>query len=176
MGFLRGSRNNTAYLGQDVSEHSFNEGIHSTNRVRVLLSRDDEVHKRGYNIISTALRNEGYEVILGGAQTPREVANSALMEDVDIIGYHIMTGAPEVIVPAILDNMRVLGIEDKPLIVGGIVPLGRIPQLKALGVVEVFLPTSSLAVILSVIKDLGKRNRRILNDPRSPSVKRLDNS
>jgi methylmalonyl-CoA mutase, C-terminal domain len=137
-----------------------NEDVPLTHRVRVLLSRDDEAHRRGYNVIATFLRNEGYEVILGGTQTPREIAMAAVSEDVDIIGYHIMTGAPEVLVPLILENMRALDIGDRPLILGGIVPLPLIPKLKALGVAEVFLPSSSLATIISGIRKLLKQEEK----------------
>jgi methylmalonyl-CoA mutase C-terminal domain/subunit len=122
-------------------------------RLRILLSRDDELHTRGYFLLARLFREQGWEVILGGVQTPREIATTALAEDVDLIGYHIMTGAPEILVPSLVENLKALNC-DKPIVVGGIIPPQLIPQLKALGVKEIFTPGSSLDAITRCIGQL----------------------
>lgn len=124
-------------------------------RIKILLSRDDELHTRGYYLLARIFREQGWEVILGGVQTPREIAATALAEDVDLIGYHIMTGAPEILVPMLFDSLRERGVSDKPVVVGGIIPPHLIPQLKQWGVKEVFVPGSSTEAIVKFIRDLA---------------------
>ena len=57
--------------------------------IRFLLSRDDWYHQRGYWVLASALRNAGTEVVLGGIQTPKDLVETAIQEDVDIIGYTV---------------------------------------------------------------------------------------
>ena len=101
--------------------------------IRVLLSRDDFGHTRGYWLVATVLKDAGFEVIVGGEQIPREIVATAIQEDVDIIGYHIMQGAPKVLIPMLFEKMRKKGIEDTPVVVGGIVPKKDEALIKSLG-------------------------------------------
>jgi|YNPNPStandDraft_1061719.scaffolds.fasta_scaffold00218_28 methylmalonyl-CoA mutase C-terminal domain/subunit len=123
--------------------------------VSVLISRDDFYHQRGYWVVANSLKNAGMEVILGGIQTPREIARTALQEDVDVIGYRIMQGAPRILVPLLLERMRELGIEDKPIVVGGIVPAKEEELIRGLGVKDVFHPFTPLSVLVERVKALG---------------------
>ena len=121
---------------------------------RVLLSRDDELHTRGYFILARALREAGLEVVLGGVQTPREAARAALEEDVEVLGYRIMTGAPEILVPRLLESLRAEGRGELPVVIGGIVPPWQVPQLLSLGVRGVFVPGRSLQEIVRCFQQL----------------------
>ena len=121
---------------------------------RVLLSRDDELHTRGYFILARALREAGLEVVLGGVQTPRETARAALEEDVEVLGYRIMTGAPEILVPRLLESLRAEGRGELPVVIGGIVPPWQVPQLLSLGVRGVFVPGRSLQEIVRCFQQL----------------------
>ena len=121
---------------------------------RVLLSRDDELHTRGYFILARALREAGLEVVLGGVQTPRETARAALEEDVEVLGYRIMTGAPEILVPRLLESLRAEGRGELPVVIGGIVPPWQVPQLLSLGVKGVFVPGNSLQEIVRCFQQL----------------------
>lgn len=129
--------------------------------IRFLLSRDDWYHQRGYWVISNILKDSGIDVILGGIQTPREIANTALQEDPDVIGYRIMDGAPEVLVPNLLDRMEEKGITDIPVVVGGIVPKKAEKTIRDEGVEEVFHPHTNLEAIVDRVKAIGKKARSV---------------
>jgi len=125
-------------------------------KIRILLTRHTlDGHEAGYNILATGLREHGIEVILGGAQLPEEIADTAIQEDVDFIGFRTMAGDPIYLVETIFQKLRDKGV-DIPIIVGGIIRSREIPQLKQMGVVEVFGPGSSI----DSIADLMKRSHR----------------
>jgi methylmalonyl-CoA mutase C-terminal domain/subunit len=123
--------------------------------IKFLLSRDDLTHQRGYWIIASALREAGIEVVLGGIQVPQEIVETAIQEDVDIIGYRIMQGSPKVLVPSLFEKMRQRAIHDVAVVVGGIVPEKDEALLKELGVKEVFHPLTPLQHIVDRIKSIG---------------------
>ena len=124
--------------------------------MRMLLTRHPlDGHEAGYNVLVMGLREHGIEVILGGAQLPEEIADTAIQEDVDFIGFRTMAGDPIYLVETIFQKLRDKGV-DIPIIVGGIIRSREIPQLKQMGVVEVFGPGSSI----DSIADLMKRSHR----------------
>ena len=122
--------------------------------IRFLLSRDDYYHQRGYWVLASALRDAGIEVLLGGIQTPEEMVQTAVQEDIDIIGYRIMDAAPKILIPILFDAMKAEQIQDIPVVVGGIVPKSEELIIKALGVKEVFHPYSPLETIVQRIKEI----------------------
>lgn len=124
--------------------------------VRFLLSRDDMTHQRGYWVIANALREAGFEVILGGNQIPREIVETAIQEDVDMIGYRIMQGSPKVLVPILLDKMKERGIEHLPVVVGGIIPEKDEAIIKEAGVKEVFHPLTPMEQIVERMKGISR--------------------
>ena len=124
--------------------------------LRFLLSRDDMTHQRGYWVIASALREAGFEVILGGSQIPREIVETAIQEDVDIIGYRIMQGSPKVLVPILLDKMKEEGIGNVPVVVGGIIPKKDEAIIKEAGVKEVFHPLTTMEQIIERMKCIGR--------------------
>lgn len=123
-------------------------------RIRILLSRDDWYHQRGYWVLATAFRDAGLEVLLGGIQTPEEIVQTAVQEDVDIIGYRIMDAAPKVLLPILFDRMEAEGILNIPVVVGGIIPRAEEKIIKEIGVKAVFHPFSPLESIVDKIKEL----------------------
>ena len=125
--------------------------------LRFLLSRDDIGHQRGYWVVASALREAGIEVIVGGMQLPKEIAETALQEDVDIIGYRIMQGAPAVLSGILLEKMKEKGIEDIPVVVGGIISKKEDAELRAMGAKDVFHPLTPLDKIVESIKGIGER-------------------
>ena len=122
-------------------------------RIRLLLSRDDWYHQRGYWVLATAFRDAGLEVLLGGIQTPEEIVQTAIQEDVDIIGYRIMDAAPKVLIPILFDQMKAEGILHIPVVVGGIIPRAEEKIIKEIGVKAVFHPFSPLDTIVDRIKE-----------------------
>ena len=98
-------------------------------------------HDRGAKIIARALRDAGMEVIYTGLhQTPEQIVETAIQEDVDAIGVSILSGAHMTLVPKIVDLLKGNEAEDIHVFVGGTIPKGDIPKLKELGVGEIFTP------------------------------------
>ena len=127
----------------------------SAERLRVLMVTDSIGHTRGYHLVSTALRDAGLEVILGGVQTPSEVAGTVVQEDVDVVGYHIMCGDPAALVSALFQEFRKRGRKDIGVVVGGTVLPWKAEELQQLGVKGVFLPGSTLKRISDFFADLA---------------------
>ena len=125
--------------------------------MKFLLSRDDAYHRRGYWVVAQALREAGVEVLLGGQQMPRAIVETAMQEDVDVIGYRIMQAAPKIVVPKLLALMSEKGISDVPVVVGGIVPEKDEVLLRELGVKAVFHPLTPLEAIVSHVRIIGGR-------------------
>ena len=128
-------------------------------KIRFLLSRDDYYHQRGYWVLASALRDAGMEVILGGIQIPSEMVQTAVHEDVDIVGYRIMDAAPNILIPVLFDEMQQNGIPDMPVVVGGIIPKKDEIFIKELGVKAVFHPYSPLAMIIEQIEGIVSEAR-----------------
>jgi methylmalonyl-CoA mutase C-terminal domain/subunit len=101
---------------------------------------DSPGHSSGYYVVAHGLRDAGIEVIRGGDRTPREIAEAALEEDIDYIGYRIMDGAPSMLVSRLREHLRALGLEDTQVVVGGIIPKSDFPLLRRLGVRGIFTP------------------------------------
>jgi len=115
-------------------------------------------HEAGYNILATGLREHGIEVILGGAQLPEEIAETAIEEDVDFIGYRNMAGDPIYLVDALFQKLREKGA-DIPVIMGGIIRSREVSQLKGMGVIEVFGPGSSIDSIADFVKNYDRASQ-----------------
>jgi methylmalonyl-CoA mutase C-terminal domain/subunit len=122
--------------------------------IRVLIAKPGlDGHDRGAKVIARALRDAGMEVIYTGLrQTPEMIVEAAIQEDVDVIGLSILSGAHTTLVPRIMDLAREAGIEDVPVIVGGIVPNGDVPALTAVGVRAVFGPGTPTGAVAEYIR------------------------
>ena len=131
--------------------------------IRFLLSRDDYYHQRGYWLLAGALRNAGMEVILGGIQTPKEIVQMAIQEDVDIIGYRVMDASPRIVIASLFEEMRENGIGDIPVVVGGIVPEKDESLIKEMGVKEVFHPHTPLEKVIEHVEAVAIGERQTSN-------------
>ena len=125
----------------------------SQRKIRVLVAKPGlDGHDRGAKVIARALRDAGMEVIYTGLrQTPEMIAAAALQEDVDAVGISILSGAHKTLCPRIVNLLRENGMDDTLVLVGGIVPNEDIPDLKAMGIAEVFLPGTSTEDIVKFI-------------------------
>ena len=109
-------------------------------------------HDRGAKIIARALRDAGMEVIYTGLhQTPEQIAETVIQEDADAVGLSILSGAHMTLVPRIVELLHDQGIDDVVVTVGGTIPSEDIPELKKLGVAEVFTPGASTQDIIEFI-------------------------
>lgn len=124
------------------------------HRIRVLVAKPGlDGHDRGIKVVARALRDAGMEVIYTGLrQTPEMIAESALQEDVDVVGVSILSGAHMVLIPSILDLLKANGQEGVKIFVGGIVPDDDVPILKDLGVIEIYGPGTSTDDIVNDIR------------------------
>lgn len=128
----------------------------STHAVRILIAKPGlDGHDRGAKVIARALRDAGMEVIYTGLrQTPEMIAEAALQEDVDVVGLSILSGAHMALVPRIREVMNANGLEDVPLIIGGIIPDDDKPVLAELGVRGIFGPGTSTETIVAHIHEM----------------------
>jgi methylmalonyl-CoA mutase C-terminal domain/subunit len=122
---------------------------------RVLLGKPGlDGHDKGMNVISAWLRDAGIEIVyLGPFQTAEKIVKSAIQEDVDVIGLSFLGGGHLEHVQDILAIMKENNL-DIPIAVGGIIPKEDIPQLKEMGVKEVFPPNSPMESIVDCINKL----------------------
>lgn len=110
-------------------------------------------HDRGALVVARALRDAGMEVIYTGLrQSPEQVVEAALQEDVDAIGVSILSGAHNYLLERILALLKEKGMENVLVFAGGIIPDDDIPHLKSLGVAEVFQPGSSTEAVVSFLR------------------------
>ncbi|MBI2816286.1 MAG: cobalamin B12-binding domain-containing protein [Acidobacteria bacterium] len=123
-------------------------------RIRVVVAKPGlDGHDRGAKVIARALRDAGMEVIYTGLrQSPEQIVNTALQEDADVIGLSILSGAHTTIVPQLMSLLKQRELEDIVVLIGGIIPDADVPQMKALGVAEVFQPGASLDSIVRFIQ------------------------
>ena len=125
-------------------------------RIRVLIAKPGlDGHDRGAKIIARALRDAGMEVIYTGIRrTPREIVESAIEEDVDVIGLSCLSGAHQILFEKVLRLLKEKNADDIPVIGGGIIPEADRVKLKEMGVKEIFGAGSPIDEIINFIKGL----------------------
>ncbi len=111
-------------------------------------------HDRGARVIARAFRDAGFEVVYTGLhQTPEQIVAAALQEDIDLIGLSVLSGAHMYLFQRVLELLKANKADDVMVIGGGIIPEEDIPELKKLGIKEMFLPGTSLDDIVNWVKD-----------------------
>ena len=105
-------------------------------------------HDRGAKVIARALRDAGNEVIYSGLhQTPEQIVETALQEDVAGIGLSVLSGAHMTLFPRVVELLRERGVTDIVVFGGGIIPGDDIVALKAAGLAAIFTPGTPLAEV-----------------------------
>ncbi len=129
-------------------------------RLRLLVGKPGlDGHSNGAEQVAVRARDAGFEVIYQGIRlTPEQIVAAAVAEDVHCVGLSILSGSHMELVPAVLDGLRQQGLEDLPVIVGGIIPSADAAKLKELGVAAVFTPkdfglTEIMGGIVRAIRD-----------------------
>ncbi len=130
--------------------------------IKILVAKPGlDGHDRGAKIVSNALRDAGMEVIYTGLhQTPDMIVEAAVQEDVDVVSLSILSGAHMGLFQRVRTQMNDQGLENVPLIGGGIIPDEDVPKLKALGVNEVFGPGTDTRDIVKYVKSLFKEKAK----------------
>ena len=129
-------------------------------RIRVVIAKPGlDGHDRGAKVVARALRDAGMEVIYTGLrQSPEQIVTAAEQEDAQVIGLSILSGAHLSICRRVLALLRERGMEGVKVFVGGIIPAPDVPELKRMGVAEVFLPGASTRdVVGSIESAVGSR-------------------
>jgi methylmalonyl-CoA mutase C-terminal domain/subunit len=126
-----------------------------SRKIRVVVAKPGlDGHDRGAKIIARALRDAGMEVVYTGLhQTPEQIVETALQEDADAIGLSILSGAHMTLVPRIVELLKEQEAEEIVVVVGGTIPNQDIPELKELGVAEVFTPGAPTQAIIDFIRE-----------------------
>jgi methylmalonyl-CoA mutase, C-terminal domain len=122
--------------------------------IRVLVAKPGlDGHDRGAKIVARALRDGGMEVVYTGLhQTPEQIVEAALQEDVQCVGLSIHSGAHMTLFPRVVDLLRERGADDIVVFGGGIIPHGDIIELKQQGVAEIFTPGARTTDIVEWVK------------------------
>ena len=123
---------------------------------RVLLAKPGlDGHDRGVKVVARALRDAGMEVIyLGLHQTPEQIVQAAIEEDVGVVGLSSLAGAHMTIFPKVIELLRERGASDIKVIGGGIIPDKDIDELERQGVATIFTPGTVTSEIVSFVQDL----------------------
>ena len=126
----------------------------SNRKIRVVVAKPGlDGHDRGAKIIARALRDAGMEVIYTGLhQTPEQIVETVLQEDADAAGLSILSGAHMTLVPKVIELLKAQDAGDVVVTVGGTIPAQDIPELKELGVAEVFTPGAPTQAIIDYIQ------------------------
>lgn len=124
-------------------------------KIRVLVAKPGlDGHDRGAKVVARALRDAGFEVIYTGLrQTPEQIAEAALQEDVNVVAMSILSGAHGHLFPKVVSLVREKGMDDVLIIGGGVIPDTDIPALKEAGIAEVFTPGTPTTDVVNFIKE-----------------------
>lgn len=125
------------------------------SKIRVLIAKVGlDGHDRGAKIVARSLMDAGMEVIYTGLrQTAEQIATAAVQEDADVVGLSFLSGDHMVLVPKVMQTIKEKGLQNIMVIAGGIILKHQIPELKKMGVHEVFLPGTPPAKIASYIQE-----------------------
>lgn len=123
--------------------------------LRILVAKPGlDGHDRGAKVVARAFRDAGFEVIYTGLrQTPEQVVNTAIQEDVDAVSLSLLSGAHNTLFPKVVELLKEKGAGDIPVFGGGVIPVDDIPGLKEAGVKEIFTPGATTDEIISWVKE-----------------------
>lgn len=132
-------------------------------KIRVLLCKPSlDMHSRGIMVIARALRDAGMEVVYLEASPDvgaKEIIQTQMQEAADVIGMSILSGSPAVIVSKLINLRNQNGLQDVPVVIGGIIPDEEVRELKDMGVAAVFQPGTSMGEIVGTIRKLATGGR-----------------
>ncbi|RDB37242.1 MAG: methylmalonyl-CoA mutase [Spirobacillus cienkowskii] len=155
-----------SFLARSFHFFLSSENVHSGGHVlggvsfskipRVLIAKCGlDGHDRGAKYIAKALRDAGMEVIYTGVrQSTDDVAQTAIQEDVDIVGLSLLSGAHNTLFPKLIEALKNQGGGDIPVFGGGVIPKSDIPYLKSIGVKAIFTPGTTVEDVIKEIKKI----------------------
>lgn len=128
-------------------------------KIRVLVAKPGlDGHDRGAKVVARALRDAGMEVIyVGLKQTPEQIVETAIQEDVDVIGLSCLSGAHTYLFPKVMELLKENGVDDILVTCGGIIPDDDVDMLKECGIEGIFGPGCSTDEIVEYIRKNVKK-------------------
>ena len=134
-----------------------------TSPIRVLLAKVGlDGHDRGVKVVARTLRDAGMDVVYSGLhRTPEEVVNTAIQEDVDVLGVSLLSGVQLTVFPKLFRLLAERGANDIIVIAGGVMPAEDVDAIKKMGVREVLLqdtpPQAIVATLTRLVTERGPR-------------------
>lgn len=127
--------------------------------IRILVAKPGlDGHDRGAKVIARAFRDAGMEVIYTGLrQTPEQIVETAIQEDVEVVAMSILSGAHNHLFPKVVDMLKEKGADDILIVGGGVIPVEDIFDLKDAGVAEIFTPGTPTTEAIEFVKQNVKR-------------------
>ena len=121
---------------------------------RVLVAKPGlDGHDRGAKLVARALRDAGMEVVYTGLhQTPEQIVETVIQEDADCVGLSVLSGAHLTLFRRVVELLRERGADDVVVFGGGIIPEDDLPELRALGVAQVFTPGATTQSIVDWVR------------------------
>lgn len=128
--------------------------------LRILIGKPGlDGHDIGLKVVAAALRDAGFEVVLGGIYlTPEEIVEMAAQEGVDVVGLNVMSGSHMTAVPEVLEGLRARGL-DLPVVVGGVIPPADVTELREKGIAAYFGPGTPMTEVVAYMTRLAERTR-----------------
>jgi (2R)-ethylmalonyl-CoA mutase len=137
-------------------------------RLRMLVGKPGlDGHSNGAEQVAVRARDVGFEVVYQGIRlTPAQIVAAAVQEGVHVVGLSVLSGSHLEVVPAVVDGLRAAGVDDVPVVVGGIIPPDDAAALRARGVAAVFTPkdyrlTDMLDVIVTLVREAQELNDHV---------------
>lgn len=129
--------------------------MNKKRKIRILVAKPGlDGHDRGARVIARAYRDAGFEVVYSGLhQTPEEIVQAAIQEDVDMIGLSSLAGAHMYLFPKVVELLEEKDADDIVVCGGGIFPEEDIPKLKNVGIKEIFTPGTPLTEVVKWVED-----------------------
>jgi len=126
-----------------------------SRKIRIIIAKPGlDGHDRGAKYIARSLRDAGFEVIYTGIrQTPEQIAEAAIQEDVDALGLSLLSGAHNFLFPKVAELLREKGAEKILLFGGGVIPEEDIDFLKTKGFKAIFTPGATSEEVISFINN-----------------------
>jgi methylmalonyl-CoA mutase C-terminal domain/subunit len=126
-----------------------------SSRIRVVVAKPGlDGHDRGAKVVARALRDAGMEVIYTGLhQTPEQIVETAIQEDADAVGLSVLSGAHMTLFRRVIELLAERGAEDIVVFGGGIIPDADLPELRKIGVAQIFTPGATTKSIVDWVRE-----------------------
>jgi methylmalonyl-CoA mutase, C-terminal domain len=127
----------------------------AAHRIKIVVAKPGlDGHDRGAKVVARALRDAGMEVVYTGLhQTPEQIVQTAIQEDADVVGLSVLSGAHMTLFRRVIDLLRERDAADILVFGGGIIPQADIPQLREMGVAEIFTPGTPTQAIVDWLRE-----------------------